>query len=397
MMNLQTNNKIAIMVIILLAGCLGQMASDIYSPALGQISKELHTTINYTQISMATYMIGMAVSMLFYGIWSEGIGRRKPMLTGLAITTFGVLLSYFSVNITMLIIARLITGLGAGATTCLWRSILRDCYSGDEMAKYGSYLALGIIFLIPTAPAIGGLMTQYFGWRSIFMLLTIYTILIFLIVRFILPETNASQHPDRLKMSFIIPAVKEVISHREFIGTVLVVFLCYGAFFSWFSAGAALLVHHMHMSPAMFGAVNFIAAAVTTSIASVVNGRLVLRLGSYKMLRLAWILMFTSGAAMVAFNLFGHTTIPYVFGAATLFYFGVSFIWPNCTAIALKSFGHIAGIAGSLYGFTQIIGGGVLGLLVAYLPDYTPVPLGVIFMSAPILGWVLFKWIVEQN
>lgn len=386
-----------ILMIVLMVGCLGQIASDIYSPALSLIANQLHSNISLAQTSMASYMIGMAASMVFYGIWSEGVGRRTPLLTGLALTITGLIICYFSSNMTMLIIGRFITGCGTGAASSLWRSIFRDCYSGDKMAKCGSYLSIGIIFLIPTAPAIGGFIAQYLGWRAIFALLITYSIIVLLIVNLFLPETNQNIDKQRLKITFIKESMREVFANRFFSGALLAVFLTYGAFFSWYSTGSALLIHHLNMTPSDFGLLNLVGAASATVIASLINGRLVERLGTKVMLRFAWSLCTAAGALMLTLGLLGFDSIASIYGPAILFYLGCCFVWPNTFATALKPFGHISGIAGSTYGFMQILGGGLIGLVAAHMPSNSQIPLSVLLIASPFLALVAFESITKPD
>ena len=390
-------NNLLILIIVLLAGCLGQVASDIYSPALSLIATHLHSTISLAQTSMASYMIGMAVSMIFYGIWSEGVGRRTPLITGLILTIAGLIICYFSTSMTMLIIGRFITGCGTGAASSLWRSVFRDCYSGDKMAKYGSYLSVGIIFLIPTAPAIGGFVSEYLGWRAIFALLIAYSVLVLLVVHMFLPETNKSIDKQKLRLPFIIQSMQEILANRHFSGALIAVFLTYGAFFTWYSAGSALLVHHLNMTPSNFGLLNLVGAASATVIASLINARLVEHLGTQAMLRLAWSLCALAGSLMLALGLAGFDSIASIYGPAVIFYLGCSFVWPNTFATAMKPFGHISGIAGSTYGFMQILGGGLIGLLAAHMPSNSQIPLAILLTASPILALVSFEFITRPH
>lgn len=390
-------NNILILMIVLLAGCLGQIASDIYSPALSLIAHQLHSNISLAQTSMAYYMIGMAASMIFYGIWSEGVGRRTPLISGLILSIVGLVICYFSTNMTTLIIGRFITGCGTGAASSLWRSVFRDCYSGDKMAKYGSYLSVGIIFLIPTAPAIGGFISQYLGWRAIFALLLTYSALVLFIIHLFLPETNTNIDRNRLSMAFIKQSMREVFANRHFSGALIAVFLTYGAFFTWYSTGSAILVHHLHMTPSAFGLLNLIGAASATIIASLINGRLVERLGSQTMLRFAWSLCAVAGSLMLTLGLLGFDSIASIYGPAIIFYLGCCFVWPNTFATAMKPFGHISGIAGSTYGFMQILGGGLIGLIAAHMPCNSQIPLAILLIAAPVLALLAFEAITKSR
>lgn len=86
--------------IILFVICAAQMASDIYAPSLPAISIDLNTSVTHVQFSMAIYMFGLAISQLFYGALSEGLGRRLPLIAGLTILFIGNLVSLYAFSVT---------------------------------------------------------------------------------------------------------------------------------------------------------------------------------------------------------------------------------------------------------------------------------------------------------
>ncbi len=396
-MNREDKSNILILIAILLIGSIGQLASDMYAPALSLIANDLHSTITHAQTSMAVYMFGMAATMVFYGIVSESFGRRGPLMFGMGLTLIGTLISFFSTNMDMLLIGRFITGAGTGAGASLWRGLFRDRFSGDQMAKYGSYLTVAISFIIPAAPAVGGLITQHMGWRMIFILLAAYTIIIALIIWNKIDEVNQHVHRDRFSFAFVKNASKELFSHRQFSGIILCQFLTYGAFFSWFSIGSAIMVHHLGVSPAQFGLINLVGSLVVTFAAGIINGRVVERFGSKNMLRFGWGICIAAGLIMLALSLSMPMNIYTVYLPTMLFMFGCFFIWPNAFATATKPFGHIAGYAGSIYGFMQIAGGAAIGLVVAYLPSNSQTPLAWVFTGCAAASLALHELIVNHK
>ena len=72
-------SKKTVFFIIILIACLSQFSSDIYAPALLDISHKLQAQVSLVQMSMAIYMFGVATSILIYGFISEVLGRRIPL------------------------------------------------------------------------------------------------------------------------------------------------------------------------------------------------------------------------------------------------------------------------------------------------------------------------------
>jgi DHA1 family bicyclomycin/chloramphenicol resistance-like MFS transporter/DHA1 family 2-module integral membrane pump EmrD-like MFS transporter len=391
------NSRKILFLIILFVGCSAQIASDIYTPSLPAIAIDLHTSLTHVQFSMAIYMFGLAISQLFYGPVSEGLGRKIPLIIGLAILLCGNLVSLFAPTITTLIVGRFIQGCGAGACSALWRSIFRDTFEGAELAKYGSYFSIFVTFVVPAAPALGGYLQEYFNWRASFVFLVIYTLSTILLVIIGLKETSLHHHLARLKTKFIVESFQQVLSSPIFIGYTVCTFLCYGAFFSWFTVGPVLLIHIVGISPVEFGWFTLFAGGAATALGGWVNGRLVMELGMPAMLRIGFAVMITAGAVMLIGKILFGINIYTIVLPMILFYFGVTFIWPSAFAGAFGPFGKMAGYAGALYGFMQISGAAVIGTIVSYLPHQNQVPLAFVFMGTAILAWLVYEKVVYKR
>jgi Bcr/CflA subfamily drug resistance transporter len=377
--------------LLLLIGCSAQIASDIYAPSLSAIASALNTSISNVQFSMAIYMFGLAVSQLFYGPLSEGLGRKIPLVIGLSILLTGNLISLFAPNISILISGRLIQGCGAGACSALWRAIFRDTFQGSELAKYGAFFSIFVTFIVPAAPALGGYLQEYFNWQASFAFLAFYSLITMLMVLIFFKETSAHHHKDRLKTAFIKESFKYILSSPTFIGYTLCTFLCYGAFFSWFTVGPILLIHIVGISPIEFGWITLFGGGLATALGGWINGRLVTKLGTHTMLRCGFLIMLISGILMLlCHSIFGINFVIIII-PMILFYFGVTFIWPSAFAGAFGPFGKMAGYAGALYGFMQISGAAVIGTIVSYLPHQNQVPLALVFILNSLLAWVIFE------
>lgn len=390
-------SKKIVFCIIIFCCCLTQFASDIYAPCLPAIATDFKVSINLVQWSMAIFLFGVAFTQLIYGPISEGIGRKKPMIFGLAVMLVGSAICVFTSNIDMLIMGRFIQGCGAGACAALWRPVFRDIYKGEELAQYGSYATIFVMFIIPAAPAVGGFLEQYINWQATFVFMLVYALLAVISMIFWFKETNPHHHLDKIKLPYIFKTYASLIKHPTFIGTAICTFLSYGAFFGWFIVGPVLLIDRIGIEPATFGLITFFGGGAAYASSGWINGKLVVKYGMYNMLRFGFYMMITAGLCMlIAYLLWGMNvyavTIP-----ALLFYFGSTFIWPNAFAVAFSPFGKIAGFAGALYGFMQICGGAAIGSLLSFLPDDNQLPLGLVMIGASFLALLNYEMVVRPN
>lgn len=386
-----------ILSIMILVACLTGFTSDIYTPSFLKMAEELNAPLDQIQRTMTIFMLGVSISQLIYGPWSEIVGRRMPLLTGLIIMLIGSITCLYATNITVLLTGRFIQGTGAGACSSLWRSIFRDTFNSTQIAKYGGYLGTIMVFIVAGAPALGGYLEEYFRWQASFLAITVYSLTTLLLAGFLFKETSLHHHKDRFNISFFKDAFKQLLTSPIFMGYGFCVFLTYGAFFSWFVMGSILLINNLGVAPATFGLINLFLGGLAMAIGGFFNGKMVGHFGHYSMLRLGWSIIFSAGIFMMIWSfLYGQTLFSILF-CIFIFLFGTTLIWPNSFAGAFAPFGTIAGCAGTLYSFMQLGGGVSISWISSFLPTDNPYSLPIIFILTSITAWVIFEQIVMKN
>ena len=389
------DNPIALFIVTLFAGCVGQVAADIYSPSIPAIAQHFGSSINQSQLSMAVYMYGLVAMLMVYGIASERFGRKAPLIVGMLVMQVGNLLCFFAGSMTMLILGRIVQGMGAASGAGLWRAIFRDAYSGAELAKFGSYFTLLVMLINPSAPVIGGYLQHYVSWRANFVFVAGFSLLKLLFVVFCYHDTRAERHP--LVLANILKPFKRLLTSKVYLGASLAVSLTYGAMFSWFTVGPVLLIHALKITPVAFGWLSFITSASGFATAGYTNARLVERFGMILMLRIGWSLIIAAGVVLlISYALVGlelWTTV----SALLLLFLGCCFVWANAFATAITPFGDIAGYAGPLYSLLQLSGGAVFATLVAHLPDHNSIPLALVFIVAASSAMLLHQLLVVRS
>ena len=145
------------------------------------ISLEFHASPVLTKNTVIYYVIGIAVSQLFYGPLSDHYGRKKIALISMGIFILGTVVAVLSNAIAGLLMARLIQGVGIGASTIVSRAVLRDVFHGVEYKKSGARLA-SIVAITPIiAPLLGGYFQELSGWRLSFIILLFFSIITWLL------------------------------------------------------------------------------------------------------------------------------------------------------------------------------------------------------------------------
>lgn len=161
--------------VLLLLGALtaiGPIALDLYLAAFPQIASELGVEANQVQLTLTACMVGLALGQLISGIASDALGRRRPLLIGMATFLVFSLMCMLSANIWMLVLARFLQGVGGGAGIVIARAVIRDRTSGEAMVRALTTVMI-VLGLAPIlGPMIGGLLMELTGWRGVFGALT---------------------------------------------------------------------------------------------------------------------------------------------------------------------------------------------------------------------------------
>jgi MFS transporter, DHA1 family, multidrug resistance protein len=262
--------------------------------------------------------------------------------------------------------------MAAAATRVLVVAVVRDLYHGPAMARIMS-LTMIVFMIVPVlAPAFGQAVLAVGEWRHIFIGLGLYGVALAAWTLIRLPETL---HPDNrrtLAAGAIAEAAWETLRVRQSIGNTLALTLLMGSLFS-FIGSIQQIVFDVFGRPELIALV-FALIAGPMALSSWANSKLVMRLGSRRIL-LAGLILFTSAAAvhLAVAAMVGETIWSFVLlQSATMIFFGL--IGANAGALAMEPLGHIAGTASSLQGLITTVGGALIGFAIGQLFHGTTTP-----------------------
>lgn len=381
----QTNSSINYKVffpIVLAVFTLGQVAADIYVPSMPDIVRDLHSTRSIIQYTMALYMVGFSLSQLVYGPISDYVGRRKIILIGLSIGCLGSIVCLLAKTPTILIMGRLVQGLGMGVCASLGRSVLRDVFSGDRLAKVASFFGIGTSLMMACSPVIGSYIHHSFNWRGVFITLALYIFGLILAVWGFLPETNINiGHKVKLSSYWML------LTNKVFLGYAACTCLGYAGFIAYFTMSPFILQTDVGLSVVAYG---WFSSGVILAVlfGGVVNGLAVLRMGINRMLFIGALLMLISGGTMFTAVMLDQVSIYTIFIPTFIFVVGADLMFCNAFAGAFTPFPDIVGMVGALYGCLQIVGGLLSSAVIAGFKLHGPIDLSVMFFVLGIL--VLF-------
>lgn len=167
-----------------------QFVETIYSPALPSISKHFNVAQEKTYLTISIYFIAFAIGVIFWGITSDYIGRRKAMLWGLSVYAISSVIALVAPTFEVILIARFIAAFGIAVGSVITQTMMRDCYTGQELNKVFSIMGVALSISPIIGLLLGGITTNILGYLGIFSLLAILSLILFTTSFYKLPETK---------------------------------------------------------------------------------------------------------------------------------------------------------------------------------------------------------------
>lgn len=346
---------------------LGPISMALYTPALPELVRDFGTTDAVIKLTLAFYFGGFALTQLFVGPLSDAFGRRPVAIAFLVIYVGASIAASLSAHVEVLLIARLIQGVGASVGITTSRAIVRDCFSGAQATRIMNLIGVLLAIGPAVAPSIGGLMLTIADWRAIFYLMVGFGLIVMFVVIFVLEETG---HPDpsAIHPTRIASAYGQLLTSSHFMTASLTLGVATGAVYTMANLLPFLLIEKVGLSPQAFG------AAMIAQSGSFLVGSLVAR-AAMRRYNPDAIVPFGISLIVIGSMLIGalsFTVTPIfisVMGPVAIYVFGVAFVFPAMTTAALHPFPAIAGVASALTGFIQMGAGFVGGSITALFSD----------------------------
>lgn len=370
---------------------LNALAIDSMLPALPAIGADLGVANeNSRQWVVTAYLLGFGAAQLIYGPVADRFGRKSVLLFGVGVYVMFSLLATLAPTFETLILARIGQGLGSACTRVLAVSIVRDRYEGRTMARVMSFSFLVFLGVPILAPSLGQLIMLVGPWRWIFAGLGLIGVGLIVWASLRLPETLKPEDRLPIQVKRLTSAYRTALTDRTALGYTLAMTAITGALFGFINSSQQIFADVFDAEAAFPAVFALIAGGI--AVASLVNARLVVRLGSRKISHTALIGFTTVSAVHAAVALSGHETLITfaVLQTLTMFCFGL--IAGNFGAMAMETMGHIAGTAASIQGFISTVFGSLLGFAVGQQFNGTTVPmsLGFTVFGLTALALVLF-------
>ncbi|WP_201587956.1 multidrug effflux MFS transporter [Psychrobacter jeotgali] len=376
---------------------IGPLSIDMYLPALPEMGDDFGVSTAFMANSVPAYFVGLVFGQLFYGPFSDRVGRVKPLYIGMSLYVVASIICATTSNEYVLFAGRVLQALGACVGAVVTRAAIRDRLTARQTAKAFSIMIL-VMGLAPIlAPSLGALFLQFFDWRSIFWFLTAFGVLNLLLTKFFffetLTEENRNLRPAKEVLSQYWDLLKDPTFNYPAIGGGLLM----GAMFVYISSASELIMDTYGVSATHFGWLFGMNAAGFVGLTQL-NQWLTNRFRILSILRFGAMMQVISAAALFITGLILGTDawLPLVLACIFFCIAGLGLTQPNASAIALAFQKRRAGMASALQGSLMFSVGIFGGLLLNLFPVNPVLKIGIAMFALMSLGCYLI-WQIDRN
>lgn len=361
-------------VVLGLLAAVGPFSIDMYIPALPTIAADLVASTAATQMTLTFFFLAFGICQIAYGPVSDMVGRKKPLYFGLAIFAVGSIGCAAAESIEWLIFFRFVQGVGASSVMVIPLAIIRDLHTGVEAARLMSMVMLVLSVSPILAPLTGSALIVPFGWRAVFVAVTVVAALGFISAAFFLPETRRPEDRIAGSIASVLGGFGRLLRDGRFLGLVFIGALGMSSFFAFLASSSFIYIDHFGLTPTEYS-VAFAVNAVGFIGASQFAAKLGARFGMVRVVSIAVSLYAMFAVVLFALTAVGIDSLAVLIALMLAASTCLGLVIPSTMVLALEEHGPIAGMASSLAGTLQMITGGIMIIIVSLFFDGTTLPM----------------------
>ena len=376
------------------------LSIDALLPALPEIGSALGVENSSDhQLLITMIFLGLGFGQLIFGPLSDSFGRKPMVYFGFGVFVIGSILCVTTKNFEIMILGRILQGIGLSSPRTIAIAIIRDSFSGDYMAKTLSIVVMFFILIPIVAPTLGQFILEVFNWRAIFNFNLLFGLAIVVWFWRRQPETLAVSKRIKFKPSIFITGTKEFLKYKSAIAFTLVSGFITGSFMVYLSTSQHIFQIQYGLGD-MFPYI-FASTAFAVGFATFSNSRFVMRFGAfniafyaacaYFLISLFYVLCFFSGE---------NPPLAILIGFFLAQFFAVGFLFGNLRSLAMEPLGHIAGIGAAINGFVSTVMAVPIANYIGSFVKTSALPLFIgftVFGALSVFTFLLVKYRFKQK
>ena len=341
------------------------IATDLYLPAIPYMIEDLGGTTSDGQLTLSVFMAGLGLGQLVFGPLSARFGRIPVVRAGTLLFLVTSVLCALAKDMGFMWVMRSLQGIAAASGPVIARAIVRDRYEGNRAAQVMSLLSGTMAAISMIAPSIGALILRFFTWPIVFIALSTFSILVLLALSR-LPESRPNLGSEVLTFTAVLRSISEMLTQPRFIGYQIAGSFSFAALFIYLSTVAFFLPDVFDIPTTLFGYA-FALSVLGFVVGSVINSRVVLRLGMTRTLKMGLTISVCAAMAIVLLAPDAKHFLYTMAALSSMFFLGVGLTASNASMGAISLYPTRAGSASAVYGFTHALLASLIGAVAGAL------------------------------
>lgn len=366
--------------LLLLLTVFAPMSMSLYLPVLPALTAELGTTTATAQLTLTACLVGLGTGQVVAGPLSDRLGRRRPLLVGIAAYILASALCATAPTVEALIGARFLQGFSGAVGIVIAQASGRDVYEGPPLIRlYARQTVFGGMAAV-VGPVLGGQLATVADWRGVFVCVGLLGVVLLAMSVVHFKETLDGDGRVERRARRFHHDLRRLGADRVFVGAVLVRGLTHAALFAYLAGATYLLQDSYGLSPQEYSL-----AFAANSVGFMAFGHLGGILASGWSERGALALgLAIGGVGASCLVVTGALDAPLAAVLASLWVHaaGIACASPATASLALAEHPDAAGTASSLLGLSQFGLGAVAAPLVGLAGSDVGVPLGAVCLGA---------------
>lgn len=370
---------------------------DALLPALPEIGNSLGVTNpENNQLLITMIFLGIGCGQLVFGPLSDSFGRKPMVYIGFVIFAIASFICVTTESFEMMILGRILQGVGLSSPRTISIAMIRDTYSGDYMAKVLSIVVMFFILVPVIAPTFGQFLLNFSNWKAIFNVNLIIGVLIIFWFWKRQPETLAKHNTIKFSPRIFITGTKEFLKFKPAIAFTLASGFITGSFMVYLSTSQQIFQEQYGLGELF--PYFFASTAISVGLSTFLNSRLVVRFGSFKLASVAAFAFFVISVLYVILFWQGiNPPVAVLLGFLLVQFFAVGLLFGNLRSLAMEPLGHIAGIGAAINGFVSTVMAVPIANFIGSYVKTSVLPLFLGFMVFGLLTVLVFAYVKFNN
>ena len=387
----RTRGKVTAIVIVVLTtlSAIGPLATDMYIPAFPDVAAELSSTASRMQLTITAFFLGTASGQVVAGPLSDRMGRRPPLLFGIILCLLASVGCALAPSVDVLLVLRVLQGIGGGFGMVLGRAVLIDMTDGPELFRIMNVMQ-GVGGVAPiVAPLLGGIILVVGQWREIFLVIAAMSLISLLGVLFLIPESLPASRRHSGGFRTFLRNVRSLLRRHIFVAYMLVNAFSAFALMAYVSASSFVVQEMLGFTSTEYS-VSFAINSMGMMSMSLLSARLTRTIHPRKLIRVGLIVVSLASFSLLIGSLFLDTPAWIVLPA---FFFTVApqgMIFGNGGALASDQAREFAGTGSAMLGLGFSFSASVAAPLVGLAGTHSSLPMAIAMVVGCLISATFF-------